>query len=150
MSTPDALREASGTWNGTSRLHMHEEPTREGPSSATLSRIAQGKWATLHYTWDFEGQPQDGMLLISQANEPPSITVAWIDSWHMGDALLLCKGHVDADQRIVVRGTYQVEGSPDWGWRIDLLPTATTLQILMYNVAPDGTEYPAVEAHYQR
>ena len=148
MSVPASLQAAVGTWSGTNKLFLPGEPTRESESTLTVALAAQGKFCTIAYTWAFEGEPQDGLMVIG-SNEGQVVT-AWIDSWHMGDQMMQCEGQVDANGAIVVRGSYKVEGHPDWGWRMVVVPTSDALRIEMYNVTPDGQEMLGVVAKYSR
>jgi hypothetical protein len=77
-------------------------------------------------------------------------TVHWIDSWHMGPAVMACYGSVSATP-LSVRGSYSAPPGPDWGWRIDLATDGRdTLAVTMYNISPTGKEELAVEATYGR
>ena len=148
MSVPASLQSAVGTWDGTKKLFLPGEPTRESESTLTVALAAQGKFSTIAYTWTFEGEPQDGLMVIGSNEE--QVVTAWIDSWHTGDQMMQCEGQVDANGEIVVRGSYKVEGHPDWGWRMVVAPTSNALRIEMYNVTPDGQEMLGVEATYSR
>ncbi|HEU4322121.1 MAG TPA: DUF1579 family protein [Roseiflexaceae bacterium] len=150
MSIPEALRAAAGSWTGEKHLYLPGDPTRTVPSTARVGTAAQGRFCTIAYSWSFEGQPQDGLLLIGQNGDPAVAAVTWIDSWHMGDQPMLCQGPAGESGPLTVRGTYTVEQSPDWGWRIDLEAGADGLRIVMYNVSPEGQEYLGVEAFYRR
>lgn len=148
MGVPDRLRAASGSWIGTNRLYFPGEPTRDVPSTARIAPAAQGKFTTLSYTWSFDDQPQDGLLLIG--GDRGAVIMIWIDSWHMGDGVMHCTGSVQDDRLLAVRGTYKVENHPDWGWRIDLRLRDEAIDLVMYNVSPEGEEDVAVEAAYAR
>jgi hypothetical protein len=150
MSVSERVRAATGRWNGTNRLIFPGAPPRDVASTAVVALVAQGQFSTLSYTWSFDGQSQDGLLLIGEAQDRQSTTVVWVDSWHMGDKAMLCAGPIATDGPLVVRGSYQVEGHPDWSWRIDLWFAAEALRIVMYNVSPEGEESLAVEADYSR
>jgi hypothetical protein len=70
----------------------------------------------------------------------------------MGRGVFACSGPADGDV-VALRGTYAAPSGPDWGWRIDLIPTAATLRVVMHNVFPaemGGQEAIAVEAEYSR
>ncbi len=148
MSAPESLRTSIGAWTGANRLFLPEEPTRESQSTASVALVARGKFSTIAYTWAFEGESQEGLLLIGQADEV--VSAVFVDSWHMGDKLMLCEGRAAANEAIKVRGSYAVEGGPDWGWRIVVEPGDNTLRVTMYNVTPDGDEVLGVEASYTR
>ncbi len=150
MSTPDNLRALIGTWTGTNRLFLPDAPTRESPSTASVALAAGGKFCTVAYTWVFDDEPQDGLLILGVEPEGSVVNAVFIDSWHMGDAFMIMRGQIEANNTIVVRGSYAVEASPDWGWRIGVEPRKNALRVVMYNVSPDGDEWLGVEATYTR
>jgi hypothetical protein len=50
-----------------------------------------------------------------------------------------------------VLGAYAVEGFPDeWGWRIRISGDEATLKIAMFNISPDGEEYPGFDVDLTR
>lgn len=57
---------------------------------------------------------------------------------------------ITAEGAIDVRGIYPAPPGPDWGWRIQILPAAAELSIVMYNVHPEGQEDLAVRAVHGR
>lgn len=150
MSVPETLTSLVGEWAGTSRLWLPGEPTRESETTASVALTAQGKFVTIAYTWIYDGQPQDGLLLLGCETE--SVHVAFIDSWHMGDAIMICRGHVHESGAVDVLGSYSIADGPEWGWRIVVEPGDNTLRVLMYNVPPKdvGEEVLGVEAVYTR
>ena len=78
-------------------------------------------------------------------------TAYWIDSWHMGDKVMICSGVADGNDGLSVRGSYGAGDGPDWGWRITLTPEeGQRLHVVMFNIEPNGKEWLAVEAHYTR
>ena len=67
----------------------------------------------------------------------------------MGRAVMALAG-TDADcARIRLQGSYAAPPGPDWGWRIALDVTQTSLTLSMTNIFPDGREQAAVEAGYE-
>ncbi len=150
MSTLENWQPLIGPWTGTSRLFLPDEPTRESPSTALVALIAQGKFCTIAYTWVFDGEPQDGLVVLGYDPDRRAVDAVFLDSWHMGDKLMLLQGRVEADATIVVHGTYAVPASPDWGWRMVVAAHDNTLRMVMYNVSPEGEEFLGVEATYTR
>ncbi len=63
---------------------------------------------------------------------------------------MMLEGRVDTNDVVDTRGSYAVEGSPDWGWRIVVEPGNDALRVLMYNVTPDGEEVLGFELAYTR
>jgi hypothetical protein len=113
-----------------------------------VSPVLDGRFVRLEYTWSYQGTAQAGSLLVGREREPDVIAAIWIDSWHMSDKLMVCRGTVDAGGRLSVRGPYEAPPGPDWGWRIDVVPAPDRLAVVMWNVTPDGDEAVAVEASY--
>lgn len=150
MAVPTQMQALAGKWQGINRLWLAPtEPVRESEGTAVFKLTAQGKFATLEYTWADEGQPQQGLLLFGLAAQ--QIQAAWVDSWHMQDTMMPCTGNVQQDGIVSVMGHYAAPPGPDWGWRIALqTDSPDQFRLLMYNITPDGEEMLAVEAAYRR
>jgi hypothetical protein len=77
--------------------------------------------------------------------------MVWVDSWHTGGKLMEFRREEGREGCLSALGSYPAPPGPDWGWRIVLGPESEEgLQILMYNIAPDGNEALAVDARYTR
>ena len=152
MSALDKLAECSGTWRGTSRLRDPSmDVLDDSPSTAELTPVLDGRFIRLDYAWAYQGRAQEGSLLVGYESGPAVVTAHWVDTWHMGEAVMSCHGIAENDGSITVRGTYSAPPGPDWGWRIVLQPRdGTALRLAMYNISPDDDEELAVEADYTR
>lgn len=146
MSIPNPLIAAVGKHAGISRLYLPGDPLRESPSRAQVDLIARGKFLALNYEWVFEGEPQAGLILIGLEHEGGPAGAGFVDSWHMGDKLMDCRG-TETAKGLSVLGHYSVEGSPDWGWRITV-ERDPGLRVAMYNVMPEGGEELGFELVY--
>ena len=151
MATPKLLLDAVGTWSGNSELHLSWLPEGERvlKSNSTL-RVQSDRhnaFAQLHYTWVHDGEEQDGSILIA-ADENGATTAGWSDSWHQSSAVMALNG--EARATVNLRGHYSVEGHPDWGWRIQLSMSGSSVVLEMFNVSPEGAEEWAVRGTYQR
>jgi len=140
-----------GRWQGTNRLH---DPNTNAPddseAKAEITSVARGKFFRLDYTWAYNGDPQEGSLLIGHDPETGEDTMHWIDTWHMGNKVMECRGHQDVGG-FSVQGSYAAPPGPDWGWRIDLVRSdGGELELTMHNIWPDGHQEIAVEARYTR
>lgn len=138
MSIPSPLSDAVGRYSGTSNVYLPGDPLRESPSRAQVDLVARGKLLTLNDEWNFEGEPQAGLILIGLEHEGGPAGASFVDSWHMGDKLMDCRSTA-TPKGINVLGHYSVEGSPDWGWRITV-ERDPDLRVAMYNVMPEGGE----------
>jgi hypothetical protein len=151
VATP--LASLVGRWRGTSRLltPWATPPEHRSDSTAEVTMVAGGRFATIAYTWAYEGKPCEGFLLVGRETGRDVAHASWVDSWHQSDRPLTCEGTVDEAGVVAVRGTYAAPTGPDWGWRIVLdAPDDASFRLVMYNVTPDGEESLAVENHYSR
>jgi hypothetical protein len=150
MSDLEALRNLAGRWSGPNAVLLPDEPPHASTSTLEITPIVGGKFVQLAYTWAFDGEPQEGVLIVGYEAAENAITAVWLDSWHMGDRAMSLRGQAE-DETIVLRGSYAVPEGPTWGWRIELQPDPNQLQITMYNVLPDGSdEMLGVDATYTR
>jgi len=110
-----------------------------------VAPAAQGRFITFQYTWDYEGDPQDGLLLLGVKPHPVAVKAVWIDSWHMQDNYMLSEETNGEQGEIFLTGSYAVPPGPDWGWKIEIIPRLPDeFQLLMYNLSPEGTSHLAV------
>jgi len=152
MSAPESLRRLVGEWTGTNRLWLSpEENPRRSDSTATVALAAGGQAVTISYTWSFDGQPQEGILILERDKDGSKMEAVWTDSWHMSDKLMVCEGSLDEKGVASVTGSYAAPPGPDWGWRTSVGPgEGGSFHIRMYNITPEGQEALAVEAIYSR
>ena len=152
MSIPETFKKFIGNWSGANRLWLSQrEAVRESEAKARVALAARGKFVTIQYSWADDGHPQEGLLLIGVEEHPNLVHAVWVDSWHMGDKLMLCDGQVNDSGIISVTGSYAAPSGPDWGWRIEIEAGAEDkFELIMYNISPDGQEMLAVQASYQR
>lgn len=140
-----------GDWQGESQLWMNpSEPPLTSPSTMRVSPVANGRFLTLNYTWAYEGQPQQGLLLVGDHNKDAIATASWVDAWHQSSKVMQCLGAV-AGEGFSVSGHYAAPPGPDWGWRLSVSATPDGgLLFEMHNVPPDGAPELAVRAAYRR
>jgi len=87
--------------------------------------------------------------MVAYEEKPNKVEIAWADSWHMRDAMMICKGKVEKDGSIYTRGSYPAPTGPDWGWSIRLkLIDEEQWQLQMENITPAGAAMLAVEIDY--
>ncbi len=153
MSIHENFEQLAGNWRGTKRLHLSwekENPVRESDSAASVALPARGEFWKLEYDWTFEGERQDGLLLVGRAKEKADFSATWIDSWHNGDNEMKLTGAIDQN-KLDLRGFYTVPGHPPWGWRVAIAPgSGDSWSLSMFNVTPEGEETLAVELDYRR
>lgn len=152
MSMLEKLMAYTGSWRGNNRL---QDPNTNAPedslTTATIIPVLGGQFIRMDYTWEYLGKPQAGSLLIGYEAEAEVVTAHWIDTWHMSDKVMACRGGASNNGEISVLGSYAAPPSPDWGWRIIITPDeGQRLRIVMFNILPDGQEELAVETDYTR
>ncbi len=134
----------AGRWAGSSQLFF-EEQQLESSSTVDIRALGQGKFVAVAYTWNYEGQPQDGLIVFAAEGS----AATWLDSWHMGNSIMQCEATRQGDA-ITLRGSYPAPPGPDWGWRIEIARDDAALAVRMFNLSPDGQEWLAVTATYAR
>jgi hypothetical protein len=142
-----------GNWQGTYRLVQSWLPNPDHicDSKMSITSVANGKFLAFTYDWQHEGITQEGLILIGSNNKKAEVTASWVDSWGMDAKIMNCYGTINDQGDIVVHGSYQVPENPDWGWRIEIpCPNDNTLQIIMYNLTPEGEASLAGDANYTR
>lgn len=147
MAVPLNLGRLSGRLVGTNRLWLDPDaPPRESPASAVLAEVARGTYLSLSYTWEMDGEPQEGLMLVGRQADSDAANSVWIDSFHAADKPLVSTGSVRADGVIEVVGSYEAPPGPDWRWRTTIEDTdGGSIRVVMYNVSPEGREDLAVE-----
>ncbi len=152
MTAPALLAALVGQWHGTNNLWLApDQPARISESTATIRLAANGHFAVIEYAWADEGRAQDGLLMVGQESPSAAVTAAWVDSWHMGDKIMHCRGTVGSQGAVSVQGAYAAPPGPDWGWRISIRPeTDHRFAFEMFNITPDGQEALAVQVGYAR
>lgn len=153
MSRLQSLEQLVGRWTGTSCLWRPwlPSPESESASAAVVALAARGKFITIAYTWDLDGEEQEGFILLGREAKGSAVHASWVDSWHMSDKPMTCVGGMDDAGALAVLGSYAAPPGPDWGWRTVIARTGeNSFEIVMYNVTPDGQETIAVRSRYER
>lgn len=111
MNGLESLLKCVGHWSGTSRL---QEPHAGSPdvssSTATIVEVCGGRFVRIDYTWAYNGTPQEGSLLVGF--DTGAATAHWIDTWHMGNKVMVCGGMIEPSGPITVRGSYAAPPDP--------------------------------------
>ncbi|MEO8042869.1 MAG: DUF1579 family protein [Acidobacteriota bacterium] len=151
MSVDQKLSDLLGSWTGTNRLHVPwmPEKMKESESTAIVRSKMNGQFLSFEYTWSFDGDPQEGLLVVGCDPKSDAVQAVWTDSWHSKGVLMLCNGKTDQGG-ISVMGHYAVPDNPDWGWRTEIRQNGNGFLYAMYNVTPDGVEELAVETDFKR
>lgn len=151
MSVTEIMSGYVGSWKGVNHLYLGDAPEQHLRSDSTMSVSlkANGQIAAFDYRWEYESEPQEGLILLGCDPKSGAAQTIWTDSFHSRNAFIVSDGKFSAGM-FSVKGYYKVAGYPDWGWRTDINPKGDTLKITMYNVSPEGIEEFAVETEFFR
>jgi hypothetical protein len=152
MPNTIGLSELTGNWRGSGTLFTPWTTPAEQAydSSVFISQVARNI-LKLEYTWEADGKQQDGLMLVSENKKDGSFSAVWVDSWHQSEGFLLSKGSRAASGDISVLGSYPAPTGPDWGWKTIIRALGDDhLELLMYNISPEGKEEIAVHNTYRR
>ena len=153
MAVPKKIQEAKGLWKGKSQLNLPwlapEKRVTESVSQLHIDCDSHNSFATITYTWSYEGKKQEGTMLISMAAKTKAVEIGWVDSWHESSAVLHLAGTESDSGSIKTKGSYSA-GKETWGWTIALDHTADQLTLTMENVPPTGDPQWAVKAIYKK
>lgn len=146
-----ALSELTGNWRGSGTLFTPwTTPAEQAYDATAFISSAARNFLKLEYTWAADGKQQDGLMLVVE-NKDESLSSVWIDSWHQSQAFLLSHGSRGASGDITLLASYPAPTGPDWGWKTIIRALGgDNLEILMYNLSPDGKEEIAVHDTYRR
>ena len=152
MSVNEDFARLEGSWRGINKLYLPwmPDPLKESDSTMSVSLKANGQFIQFDYTWLYEDEPQEGLMILGCDTKSNEAQILWTDSWHIRHTFMLADGKVAEDGTVSVKGHYKVPNGPDWGWRIDIISADDAFKLMMFNVSPDGAEEPAVEALYER
>ncbi len=143
------LEKIEGDWQGKNLLWLSEEPVESG-TTATVRMAAGGTCLCIEYVWSYEGEAQEGILLIGSKGDG-AMQGIWRDSFHSSAEFLISDGKAEAPGDVQILGHYSYPPGPDWGWST-LLRTdgENRFEITMMNISPDGEETLAVRMEFGR
>jgi hypothetical protein len=147
------LKELVGEWEGTASTWF--EPGKLADESSVhgkISSILGGRFILHEYKGSIENKPLEGLNIIGFDCMTGKYQSAWVDSFHMGSAIMISEGK-QGNEKFDVMGHYDTneEGTEKWGWRTELnIIDNNNLTITSFNVMPTGEEARATEIIYKR
>lgn len=141
-----------GEWEGMTKTWFEPNVIAdESPMNGSIQPILGGRFLFYQYQGSINGKPFEGSATIGYDISNGKFQVSWIDSFHMGTAIMLSEGS-SVEHGFSVLGSY---GGPDipvhWGWRtVFQLNEPNQLTITAFNISPEGREDRATETIYRR
>lgn len=142
----------AGDWKGTTTTWFDPSaPPEESAVQMRVESVLGGRFLRLQYASTITGKPHAGEMLVAFEKDEDRFSVAWIDSFHTGSALMVSLGDEapDAEAPVSVLGSYAA-GDQRWGWRTVMHPHPERFVIEAFNIAPDGKEHPALKTELAR
>ena len=141
MNGFERLLQCRGTWVGHNRLQPRaEDPVSESPSVLTVTPVLAVTFVRLDQEWSWDGKPQSGSVLVGYTPDTGGATLHWVDTWHNGRGFMNLVGQFETENRLVARGSFPVDGSPDWGWRIEIEIGDAQLSVNMFCINPANSK----------
>lgn len=130
------LTDHLGDWHGTNafRLTPDDEPYA-APMTVRVTAAVRGLVTELAYSWSHaEAGDQDGLLVLSAAQEPPGLVALWSDTFHAQPGAMTLTGTA-GDGSLTLGCAY----AGDWRWDVVLDHSAPDrLGVRMDNVVPES------------
>ena len=115
MRVAAELERLTGDWQGTNLLWLSEEPI-VSETTAAVKSVAGGTCLCVEYAWRYEGEAQEGILLMGSRGKD-AVQGIWRDAWHSGGEFLISDGKAEGPGDMQVLGHYAAPSGPDWGWK---------------------------------
>ena len=153
MAVPKRIHDAKGLWKGKSQLNLPwlapDKRVTESISQLHIDCDSHNSFATVTYTWEYQGKRQEGTMIISMAEKTKVVEIGWVDSWHESSAVLHLIGNEAENGSIKTKGSYST-GKEPWGWTIGFDFSVDQFTLTMENVPPGAAPQWAVKAVYKR
>jgi len=146
----DKLQGLVGTWEGTTKTWFEpEKPEIVEKIAGSIQFTPIANFIEYEYESSLDGKPFQGKATFGYDNGTKKFQYSWIDSFHMGTAMMFSEGDA-TENGFSVLGSYIYEGNR-WGWRTEIAILSTDeIVITAYNIMTEGEEEKALETSLKR
>lgn len=149
------LGDMAGDWEGrTTTWFGGDAPPDDSPWRVSIEPVVSGAFIYQSHEGHIGDRAFSGHVIYGYDAYRRVMTAVWVDSFHLGDAMLLSEGPIPGDPHEILNvvGAYVDRPSgQQWRWRtVVRMPDSSHLHIRAFNIAPDGREQPALETLLRR
>lgn len=158
MAEPlEQLELLEGHWAGTCKTWFQPDVLADTSDiEGTITKLPYGPFYRHEYRSQMKGKPRAGEEMFAFNKASGLFEVTWVDDFHMNYGILISTGKVVEEDEggfgFFVKAKYSIgEEHPEWGWNTHYkIKDDGVLEVVAYNVTPDGESAKAVEIIYKR
>ena len=152
MEFSEICEKLLGDWEGQYQLWLDPDaPPDTSKSKARITKTVKDKFLQIEYDWSYEGEKNEGLLVIGYNEIKEKIQMSWIDSWHQQHDFMHSTGLIENENTFSAKGSYLAPKGPNWEWRTRIIAQSdNAFTFEMYNISPLGNEDIAVRVEYSK